>query len=328
MDKQTQLWDDPKLLKKKRIIGIASVAGVLLALVVLTIILGKPIANAIRDKAGFRQWMQGTGFWKYPLMVGIMALQVIIAFIPGEPIEIMAGYVFGSWLGLFLCLLGTALGSVIIIMAVRKFGMKLVTLFIQKEHLQNLRFFKETKKRDATIFLLFLIPGTPKDILTYLAGLVPIHLGKYLLLTSIARIPSVISSTMGGNKLGTKQYGQAIIIFAVTLVLTAIAALAYQQYQKRHPKQDDGDETAAPEKEETPAVAEEAPEAAQAVPETNPGAEDSGAEDTAPAAPAPAEPPLPGDAAAAPAQTEAAPSPAAGAADENEPKEASNVPAQ
>ena len=91
MDKKDSLWDDPQLLKKKRIIGLISAAAVLLALVMLTIFLGGPIVAAIRDKASFREWMQGTGFLKYPLMIGIMALQVIIAFIPGEPIEIVAG---------------------------------------------------------------------------------------------------------------------------------------------------------------------------------------------------------------------------------------------
>lgn len=327
MDKQSQLWDDPELLKKKRIIGIASVAAVLLVLVGLTIILGKPIANAIRDRAGFRQWMQGTGFWKYPLMVGIMALQVIIAFIPGEPIEIMAGYIFGSWMGMFLCLLGTAVGSVLIILAVRKLGMKLVTLFIRKEHLQNLRFFKETKKRDATIFLLFLIPGTPKDILTYLAGLVPIHLGKYLLLTSIARIPSVITSTMGGNKLGTKQYGQAIIIFAVTLVLTAIAALIYQQYQKRHPKQDDEDEPASRET-KAEVVSTESPGDARTHTEASTGQEADAADDFAASEQLTLEPEPEEHIPENPADSKATDSPAPDMATESKPEGASNVPAQ
>lgn len=334
LDRQSP-WDDPKLLKRKRIIGIASVAAVLIVLIVLTIILGKPIANAIRDKAGFRQWMQGTGFWKYPLMIGIMALQVVIAFIPGEPIEIIAGYVFGSWMGLLLCLLGTALGSVIIILAVRRFGMKLVTLFIQKEHLENLRFFKDTKKRDATIFLLFLIPGTPKDILTYLAGLVPIHLGKYLLLTSIARIPSVITSTMGGNKLGTRQYGQAIIIFAVTLVLTAVAALVYQQYQKKRPKED-GEEGEAVQKDESSAAngKEDAPALAGA--RVDSSSIPAGDEKPAGGEPAAAETPVPvsGQSEPAPENNEEAgggltqePLPASGST-KNTPEETNHVPAQ
>ena len=233
MDQHDVSWDDPKLLKKKRIIGIASIVAVFLVLLALAILLRKPLLGAIRDRASFRLWMQERGFLKYPIMVGIMALQVIIAFIPGEPIEIIAGYIFGAWGGLLLCLLGTALGSVLIILVVRKYGMRVVSLFVDRNQFENLRFLKDPKKRDAAIFLLFLIPGTPKDILTYLSGLVPIHLGKYLLLTSIARIPSIITSTMGGNMLGRREYRYALIVFAVTMVLTLIAALGYQLYQKR-----------------------------------------------------------------------------------------------
>lgn len=276
LSKYDPAWDDPQLLKKKRKVGIISVVVVLLVLIALTIVLGKPIIAAIRDKASFRQWMQGTGFWKYPLMMGIMALQVIIAFIPGEPIEIIAGYIFGGWMGMFLCLLGAALGSVVIILAVRKFGMKFVSLFVSREQIQNLKFFRNPKKRDATIFLLFLIPGTPKDILTYLAGLVPIHLGKYLVITSIARVPSVITSTMGGNLLGAKEYRYAIIIFAATLVLTLAATLLYQAHQKKHGKDEEdeeekaGEEPALPPKDDegqTEAVKAEAPAEEASAPE-------------------------------------------------------------
>lgn len=233
MTQHDPIWDDPQLLKKKRIIGILSVAAVFILIVAATILLRKPLLSAILDKASFREWMQGTGFLKYPLMVGIMALQVIIALIPGEPIEIVAGYIFGTWGGLFLCLLGTALGSVIIILTVRKLGMKFVTLFVQKEQIDNLKILQNPKKRDAALFMLFLIPGTPKDILTYLSGLVPIHLGKYVLITSIARIPSIISSTMGGSMLGKQEYKFAIIMFAATLALTLLAMLVYKLYQDR-----------------------------------------------------------------------------------------------
>ena len=164
LNKHDSVWDDPQLLKKKRIIGILSIAGVLVLFVVLTFLLRKPLMDAIKDKASFRDWMQETGFWKYPLMVGIMALQVIVAFIPGEPIEILAGYIFGAWGGLLLCLLGSALGSMLIILTVRKLGMKFVTLFVEREQFENLKFFQNPKKRDITIFIVFLIPGTPKDI--------------------------------------------------------------------------------------------------------------------------------------------------------------------
>jgi len=165
-----------------------------------------------------------------------MALQVIVAFIPGEPIEILAGYIFGAWGGMLLCLLGSALGSILIILTVRKLGMKFVTLFVEREQFENLKFFRDAKKRDLTIFIVFLIPGTPKDILTYLSGLVPMHMRKFILITSVARIPSIITSTMGGNMLGRQEYKIAILVFGITAVLTLGAMLAYKGWQKRQKK--------------------------------------------------------------------------------------------
>lgn len=231
-----KIWNDPELLKQKRKIAVLSLVIVILVVILLTILIGRPLIQAIKDKTSFRAWMQRQGFFKYPLMVSIMTLQVLIAFIPGEPIEIAAGYIFGSWMGMALCLMGSAVGSVIIFLLVRRYGMRFVSLFITREKMDNLKYFSDPKKRDSAIFFLFLIPGTPKDILTYLAALTPVNLGKYLLLTSVARIPSVLSSTLGGSMIGAEEYKLAIIVFGVTLVLSLVGYLIYQNIQKRKPQ--------------------------------------------------------------------------------------------
>ena len=156
LDKYDALWDDPKLLKKKRIIAVVSIAAVVLVFLIIAILLGKPLADALKNKEQVRETINNTGFWKYPLMMGIVALQVIIALIPGEPIEIIAGYVFGGFWGMILCLIGLALGTFVIIAAVKKYGMRLVALFVQKEQMENIKFFKDSRKRDVTTFFLFL----------------------------------------------------------------------------------------------------------------------------------------------------------------------------
>jgi uncharacterized membrane protein YdjX (TVP38/TMEM64 family) len=231
-----KIWDDPELLKEKRKIAIFSLALVLLIVIVLTFVIGKPLVQALRDEASFQEFMQSQGFFKYPLMAGIMTLQVLIAFIPGEPIEIAAGYIFGAWMGMTLCLIGSAVGGLVIFLLVRRYGIRFVSLFVTKDKMENLRFFKDPKKRDITIFLLFLIPGTPKDVLTYLVALTPVPLGKYLFLTTIARIPSVLSSTLGGSMIGQEQYRLAIIVFGITMILSLGGYLIYQNIQNRKPE--------------------------------------------------------------------------------------------
>lgn len=233
MDERPGIDEQKELLKRKRIVGVVILAVVILLIVGLTFWIGGPLLAAIRNKTSFRLWMQERGFLKYPLMVGIMALQVVIALIPGEPIEIGAGYIFGTWGGAALCLLGAALGSVVIILAVRRFGRPFVRLFFSDKQIENVRHLSDPRKRDAAIFLLFLIPGTPKDVLTYVSGLVPIHLGKYLAITTLARIPSVVSSTLGGNMLGQQEYRLVVIVFVVTLVISLVGALIYRVYHNK-----------------------------------------------------------------------------------------------
>ena len=124
--------------------------------------------------------------------------------------------------------------------------MKLVRLFFTNKQIGDIKFFKDPKKRDPTIFLLFLIPGTPKDVLTYLTGLFPVHLGRYLLITTIARIPSVLSSTLGGSMLGQQEYKLAVLVFGVTLALTLAATLVYRLHQNKLAKAAPGGAPAAP----------------------------------------------------------------------------------
>lgn len=78
-----------------------------------------------------------------------------------------------------------------------------------------------------------MIPGTPKDILTYFIGLTPMKLSVWLLITATARIPSVITSTIGGDALGMENYKFAIIVFIITAVISIAGILIYRYIQKR-----------------------------------------------------------------------------------------------
>lgn len=170
-------------------------------------------------------------------MVLISMIQVVVALIPGELVEIAAGFVFGAWGGALLCLLGTVLGSVLVLVLVRKLGSRFVYAFYPKEKIDRLPILHNHKKRNFLTFLLFLIPGTPKDLLTYGIGLTDMSIPVYLLLTTVARIPSIISSTMGGNAVGNKKLLLAVIVFAVTAAVSLAGLLVYRRISQRHARQ-------------------------------------------------------------------------------------------
>ncbi len=224
--------DDAAYIKRRKVVAIASIIVFFVLMIVIYIYVGKPLLATLENPENFRDWVSGKGAWSWLVMIGIMALQVIVAIIPGEPMEVGAGYAFGAWDGLILCLIGAFIGQLIIFVFVRKFGIKLVEVFVSREKMQSVKFFQESNsnKLDLLTFILYLIPGTPKDVLSYVAGLTSINMWRFLGLTTIARIPSVITSTVVGGALGDGKTKTAIIVFVLTTVVSAIGVLAYRIY--------------------------------------------------------------------------------------------------
>lgn len=170
-------------------------------------------------QAAFREKIAAWGFWGVLAMLGIQMLQIVIAFIPGEPVEILAGILYGGVWGAVLCLVGCVAASSLVFVLVRRFGTPLLQRFFGKKQLAEYGFLQDTRRLQTVVFLLFLIPGTPKDMLTYLAGASRIRLGSFLMLSTLARIPSVVSSTILGDSMSRGNWGLALGMFLATAAL-------------------------------------------------------------------------------------------------------------
>lgn len=199
--------------------------------------LGKPLISFVSNADVFKEWVEKQGIFARLGFVAMMATQVVVAIIPGEPLEIAAGFAFGAWEGTALCLLGTTIGSVIIFAAVKKVGMKLVNVFFKAEDLDRITFLKNTEKLKTMLFIIFLIPGTPKDMLSYFVGLTKINMLSWLFISTVARIPSVITSTIGGSALGQNNYIMAAIVFAVTAIISLAGLVIYNHICNKNKKE-------------------------------------------------------------------------------------------
>ena len=122
--------------------------------------IGGPLTRFISDPAFFRAWVEERGWYSRLVFVGMVIFQVIIAFIPGEPFEIAAGYAFGALEGTLLSIAGTAIGSVITFWLVRRFGLRLVRLFFSQEQINSVKFLKTTNTRNF-LFLMIYTPFSP-----------------------------------------------------------------------------------------------------------------------------------------------------------------------
>lgn len=194
---------------------------------------GKPMIQLAGDPESFRVWVDSFGVWGKLAYVGLMALQVVIVLIPGEPLELAGGYAFGAVEGTILALAGFVIGSAVVFGLVRRFGVKLVEVFFTRDKIREMEFLKNPKKTKIIAFIIMMIPGTPKALISYFAGLTRLTLGQWLGIVAVARIPSLIGSTIPGSAMGSENYVLAAAIWAVSLVISAVGVVYYRRICKQ-----------------------------------------------------------------------------------------------
>lgn len=115
--------------RQKKIWGIATVIGLVVFMGLLCWFVGRPMIRFVSEPEKFRLWVDEHGIWGRLAFIGMVIFQIIVAIIPGEPLEIGAGYAFGAVEGTILCLIGAVLGGAIVVLLVRRYGIKLVEVF-------------------------------------------------------------------------------------------------------------------------------------------------------------------------------------------------------
>lgn len=214
--------------KKQKIIMIAVMALLLAAFAAIGIVVGVPLVRSASEPEHFRLWIESLGILGDFAYMALVMLQVIVAFIPGEPVEILGGYAFGVWHGTALYLIGAFAGSLIVFLFVRKFGKTAVEIFFSKEKLESLKILHASPKRTLIFSIIFTVPGTPKDLLVYFAGLTDMKLSTWIIISAFGRIPSVITSTISGSALGEGKYSSALLALIVTVFLSLAGFLVYK----------------------------------------------------------------------------------------------------
>jgi len=213
----------------------ALVTAVLLALLAIFIWLVAVDAPIIRftvrlyqDKKFLKDTVRSWG-WMAPLVfMAIQALQVIISPIPGEITGPVGGALFGTWLGLFYSTIGLTVGTLFCFWVGRKWGEPLVRPWLSEHHWNQMNFILEAEGA-IICFILYLIPGFPKDIISYLFGMSPMPFWVFAVVSTVGRLPGTWISSYFGAHVGDQQYIYAIAFIAV---ITAIG-LPLWYYRER-----------------------------------------------------------------------------------------------
>lgn len=220
----------------KRILGIVSVIITIAVFYLIAHFAVFRFISTNTSASDFKTFIEGYGFLGGFVALGIQFLQVFIAFIPGEFVEVGLGYAFGAVGGTLICLLGVGLASSLIFLLVKKWGIRVVELFVSAEKINSLSFINNENKLKRLTFILFLIPGTPKDMLTYIVPLTRIKLSEFLFLSLIARIPSVVTSTVGGHLFEDGKYLEGIVLLAVTVAISILGLFIYNKITAKYKK--------------------------------------------------------------------------------------------
>lgn len=200
-----------------------------LGVLALSAMVSVPLVRYISQPDRFRDWVRDHGLWGYIIYMLMVVCQVVIALIPGEPFEIAAGYTFGTWQGTALYLTAATCGSVVVFALVRRFGRPLVELSFPPEKLSRLRFLKTNPRRELLFLLIFMLPGVPKDLLCWFAGLTDMRFPVWLLICSLGRIPSALPSALGGAALGKREYLLAAAVFTAALIVSGLGLLLFHR---------------------------------------------------------------------------------------------------
>jgi uncharacterized membrane protein YdjX (TVP38/TMEM64 family) len=166
-----------------------------------------------------QQWVREIGFAGPLVFVALQIVQVIVFVIPGEIVQIAGGYLFGITLGVVYSLIGITIGAAFNFYIARWLGIPFVEAVFPRRQVARFRAVAESPRAKIGLFLFFLIPGIPKDILCYVAGIAPITFRAFLAISVAGRLPALVGSNLIGDAAAAKQWNLAITIFALAVLL-------------------------------------------------------------------------------------------------------------
>lgn len=185
------------------------------------------------DPTAWVDYIQSFGIYSGVVLLLLQLFQVFVAIIPGEILEIVSGLIFQPIIACCICYVGLLGATALIFFMMRKLGNRFSRIFISAEKLNSLRFINTNKRLKRTVFLLFLIPGTPKDLLTYFFALTPIKFWDFFVISAFARFPSVVSSVLGGRFIGKGEIKKAVLLFIVTALISAVGMISYETFKSK-----------------------------------------------------------------------------------------------
>lgn len=214
-DKQSEAY-------KKKVKRISIV--VIVAFLIFAVAVSVPLVKALGSDEGLEalknKLQRYSGITGIIVFTLIQALQVVIAVVP--PVQIVGGVLFGWFWGAMLSFLGILLGAFVVFVIVSKFGKPLVEAFVDEKLMKRYKFLRDEKKLIKILMILYIIPGVPKDALTYIVPLTKVSRKDFFMYVMPCRIPAVVMSTVLGSNVMNGNIKTAVVICAVCALIAIV----------------------------------------------------------------------------------------------------------
>lgn len=206
----------------KRILSVLGFPALLVLVGILAFVFRDSLFGLFRSSESIRAWVEARGALAPLAFMGLQVLQVVIFVIPGEIVQVAGGFAFGLWGGAFWSILGILAGSLVNFAVGRLLGRPFVESVFGAERISRVDAATAGGKAAAGFLLLFVIPGIPKDILTYAAGASSLPFGVFIVVSTLGRLPGILGSAYMGSAVYDKEFRLAIVILVVSTALFAL----------------------------------------------------------------------------------------------------------
>lgn len=217
-----------KLTKKQ--IKILILSGIFAVVCLMLVIIFWPQIKTLKDpktQENFSNWVESFGSWGILILILVQILQVIIFIIPGEIVEVVSGMLYGTIGGYLICSIGIIIATMIAYILYYFLGKKFLKKVVDDETIEKVS--KNNTKAEVLIFFALLLPGIPKDVFIYVAPHAKIPFLKFIILSTIARFPSIISSNLMGDSIISGRFKLSIIVMIMSGVVAIIGIIFNKQ---------------------------------------------------------------------------------------------------
>ena len=212
---------EPQKSSKPHVITLVISALIMAALIALTIIYWQPLADLFSNSDRTRELIAQAGPWGPLIFIAMQIGQVLVAPVPGQLVGFAGGFLFGAFWGTVYTTIGAAIGFTLIFVLARKLGRPFVEYFVDKKLLAKFDYLAESKGT-LVLFLIFLLPAFPDDIICYIAGLTSIKIRTLVLISLLGRLPGNLLLSITGSGVAESNTQLVVIVLSILGVIGAV----------------------------------------------------------------------------------------------------------